>query len=261
MDAPALSTDYEDVCAATLLDSSRSLTDDRVAEVAEFLGHSPEAMWTIYEEYNVHKTKRPPKFDDSNLASIIESYVNKDTLDAHLSRLMIKYTRLEMASALLRGMTKIWSGRDKSEIEVCDYGCGAADFGLAFAVNGYNVTLVDLDGGKIEFAKWRFERRGIPVKTIGVNEAHEYPDFAGLDLVMAGDVLEHLRDPREAISRVHAGLNPGGHFWFPDFPFKEKSIGGDHLVSAATLREEAADLVRKLFEPANVMKHLMRKRS
>jgi 2-polyprenyl-3-methyl-5-hydroxy-6-metoxy-1,4-benzoquinol methylase len=250
----------EDLEKMTQLNAGRPLMADRAAELGEFLGVSEAEATSIYEMYNVSRTARYPGFDPSTFTTILESYTNRGTFLHDASRLMLHYTRLPMAFQLVSRFNDIFPDRNE-RISVFDYGCGAADFALAFALHGYFVTLIDLEAGNLRLAKWRFQRRGLEHDVIGISEMQEYPEFKDADIVVAGDLLEHLRDPRAGIAAVHRGLKPNGYFWFPDFPFKEKSVGGAHLESAAALRDESAELVRTLFEGRLYkMKHLMRRK-
>jgi 2-polyprenyl-3-methyl-5-hydroxy-6-metoxy-1,4-benzoquinol methylase len=213
----------------------------------------------MYRAYNLDRTRKVPRFVDHPVEELFRSYVQPARLEAELSRLMLHYTRLDMAGALLDYFLAAYPG-DRSRVRVVDYGSGAADFGLAFALMGFHVTLVDIAGGKVEFGSWRLARRGLAHDTIPISAEREYPAIGDADVVVAGDLLEHLRDPCRAINLVADGLRPGGHFWFPDFPFKEKSIGGQHLQSAADLRAAAADLVSARFTRAGGVKYIMRVR-
>ncbi len=249
-----------DVPALSRLDPGRELMADRAAELGEYFGLSPEDAVAMYRAYNVERTKKVPRFGDGSLQELMDSYVQPARLEAELSRLMLHYTRLDTAAAVLQPLLAVHPG-DRSAVRVVDYGCGAADFGLAFALMGFRVTLVDIAGGKIEFASWRFRRRGLAHDVIAISPEQEYPALRDVDVVLAGDVLEHLRDPRRAIDLIADALVPGGHFWFPDFPFKEKSVGHQHLQSAADLRPAAADLVNARFKRApGTCKYLMRVR-
>jgi 2-polyprenyl-3-methyl-5-hydroxy-6-metoxy-1,4-benzoquinol methylase len=232
--------------------------EDRAEELALFLGMSSDEAKAVYRAYNVDKSRKAPRFDPSTFGTIIAGYTNEQAFTRDLSRLMLHYTRFSGAASLLSAVHPLMD--PDARASVVDYGCGVADYGLAFAKAGYKVTLIDF-APAITYATWRFERRGLPVTTIVVNEDIEYPIISGADLVLAGDLLEHVRNPSEVIANVYAGLTEGGLFWFPDFPFREKSVGGHHLEVAANLREEAAALIRSRFSRVGDMKYLMRKTS
>jgi 2-polyprenyl-3-methyl-5-hydroxy-6-metoxy-1,4-benzoquinol methylase len=233
-----------------------TIMEDRARELAEFLGLSVDAARALYRAYNVERTVKVPRFDPSTFATIVAGYTNEHAFSRDLSRLMLHYTRYSGAAELLSTVRPLLDPAKRPS--VVDYGCGVADYGLAFARAGYTVTLLDFEPA-VSYASWRFQRRDLPVKTIAVTENNEYPRFEGADLVLAGDLLEHVRNPGTVIQNIHSALTEGGLFWFPDFPFKEKSVGGHHLLEAANLRHEAATLVEALFTPVGKVKHLMRK--
>jgi 2-polyprenyl-3-methyl-5-hydroxy-6-metoxy-1,4-benzoquinol methylase len=59
-----------------------------------------------------------------------------------------------------------------------------------------------------EAARYCREQRGLNV-IAGALDAHTYPDNS-FDIVLMGDVIEHLRDPLELMRVVQAILKPGG---------------------------------------------------
>ncbi len=93
------------------------------------------------------------------------------------------------------------------DTNVLDYGCSIADYGLSFAVNGYSVTLCDIEGGNIEIGKQRFEKRNLKYKPITISLDNLYPQYHKMDIVVAGEVLEHLRDPLTVVTNIYNSLN------------------------------------------------------
>jgi 2-polyprenyl-3-methyl-5-hydroxy-6-metoxy-1,4-benzoquinol methylase len=227
-------------------------------ELAEFWSTTAEEVRDVYRRYNVDAVQRPPPFQTSTVKEIFDSYTEPTRLEKDMSRLMLHYHRFGQAFDLLRALAL------RPDLpafpHMVDYGCGVSDYGLAFGLHGFAVTLVDLAGRCLDFAASRYRRRGLSCTVIEVRPDDEYPELPTADVVVAGDVLEHLRDPRIVIANVARSLSPRGYFWFPDFPFKEKSIGGAHLESAAMLREAAADLVGRHFARGGRLKHLMQRR-
>jgi SAM-dependent methyltransferase len=245
--------DVEQLCQ---LNPDLPVMDDRANELAEYLKVPVEEAQALYRAFNVDKSRTAPSFDPSTFSTIIAGYTNEKSYTRDMTRLMLHYTRFAGAAELLTLVRPLLDPARAGA--VIDYGCGVSDYGLAFAKAGYKVTLIDFEPG-IAFASWRYRRRGLPVETIVVNESNEYPRLPDASLVMAGDLLEHVRDPRQVIRNVNDGLRDGGFFWFPDFPFKEKSVGGHHLAQAAAFREESAQLVQSLFTRVGKIKYLMQK--
>jgi SAM-dependent methyltransferase len=245
--------DVEQLCQ---LNPRLPVMEDRANELAEYLEIPVVQAQALYRAFNVEKSRSAPSFDPSSFATIIAGYTNELSYTRDMTRLMLHYTRFPGAAELLSLMRPMLDPARAGY--VVDYGCGVSDYGLAFAMAGYKVILIDFAPG-IAFASWRYRRRGLPVETIVVDESNEYPQLRDVSLVMAGDLLEHVRDPRQVIRNVHGALRAGGFFWFPDFPFKEKSVGGHHLAQAADLRGESAELVRSLFTRVGNSKYVMQK--
>jgi 2-polyprenyl-3-methyl-5-hydroxy-6-metoxy-1,4-benzoquinol methylase len=91
---------------------------------------------------------------------------------------------------------------------VLDYGCGTACLALMFAAKGYQVTIADVPGKTLAFARHRFARRGLPVQVIEVTS--DRPALgAGQDILVCFDVFEHLPDPAATLFRLSGRPWPG----------------------------------------------------
>ncbi len=91
---------------------------------------------------------------------------------------------------------------------VLDFGSGTGSLGLLFARNGFDVTLAEINPILNDYARWRFERRGLSARFLDV-EAEALPE-AAFDFVSAVDVLEHVPDPRSVLVDLAVALRPGG---------------------------------------------------
>ena len=69
------------------------------------------------------------------------------------------------------------------------------------------MTLADLSGPLLNFARWRLERRGL--KATYLHLPAQLPENH-FDLVTAVDVLAHVADVSETAQRLHRALRPGG---------------------------------------------------
>ncbi|MDY7005636.1 MAG: methyltransferase domain-containing protein [Cyanobacteriota bacterium] len=223
--------------------------DDRAQELAMYWGIREDEVKKIYEEFNVKKTKRPPKFVAETLETIINSYLDKQRLRANLSRMMLKYYRYDTALKVVKCLNSLVLPNMRPKTKVLDYGCGVADHGLVFAKNGYYPAICDLSGGKIEFAEFRFEIRKIEVSIYPVTKEVEYPkiESKSVDVIVTSELLEHLRSPLQCLKNMYNFLNDSGYLWFSDFPMKPKTVGGDHLQSAADERFQCIDFIRSHF--------------
>ncbi len=92
--------------------------------------------------------------------------------------------------------------------EVLDFGSGIGSLGLLMSRHGLDVTLAEVNATLNDYARWRFDRRGLPARFLDAG-SEELPENA-FDFVSAVDVLEHLPDPQSALLMLSAALRPGG---------------------------------------------------
>ncbi|WP_293120383.1 methyltransferase domain-containing protein [Okeania sp. SIO1I7] len=225
--------------------------EDRAKELALYWNISEQEVKNIYEEFNIKKSQTPPEFVSDTLETIIDSYLDEQRLRGNLSRMMLKYTRYNTALNLVKCVNSLIHPKMRSQTKVLDYGCGVADYALVFANNGYSPAICDLSGGKIEFAEFRFKIRNLQVSSYPVTKEVEYPKLEPVDLIVTSELLEHVRSPLECLQNMHSCLNDGGYLWFSDFPMKPKTVGGDHLQSAADERLKCVDFIRQNFTPVD----------
>lgn len=103
----------------------------------------------------------------------------------------------------------IWSLLRRTEpqrrLRILDAGCGTGRNLLEFGALG-EVTGVDTSPEALQFCR----RRGL--ETVQEGRVEELPFAAGsFDLVLATDVLEHVRDDLVALRELHRVVVPGGH--------------------------------------------------
>jgi 2-polyprenyl-3-methyl-5-hydroxy-6-metoxy-1,4-benzoquinol methylase len=92
---------------------------------------------------------------------------------------------------------------------VLDLGSGVGTDALFLAEAGYEVTLMDLDGPPLRFARHRFARRNLPARFL--ESRWPLPPLEGpYDVIVCFDVFEHLPDPLAAAKQCVAALRPGG---------------------------------------------------
>src|SRR6185437_9014695 len=92
-------------------------------------------------------------------------------------------------------------------LRVLDLGCRTGALTQHYA-GGNDVVGVDVDRGALEQARLRL---GIETLWADVEDELPFPD-ASFDVVVAGELLEHLADPRAAVANVHRVLKPSGRF-------------------------------------------------
>jgi mycofactocin glycosyltransferase len=107
-----------------------------------------------------------------------------------------------------------------------DFGSGVGSQGLLLARHGVSVTLAEVNPRLNDYARWRFERRGLRARFLDLRSE---PLAAGtFDFIAAVDVLEHLPDPRATLAALAASLRPGGTL-FIHLPPESDSAHPQHL--------------------------------
>lgn len=92
-------------------------------------------------------------------------------------------------------------------LDVLDLGCRTGALTQHYA-SGNRVTGVDVDRAALARAE---ERLGIQTVWADVEEGLPFDD-GSFDVVVAGELLEHLADPRAVVSHVQRVLRRGGRF-------------------------------------------------
>jgi SAM-dependent methyltransferase len=89
--------------------------------------------------------------------------------------------------------------------KLLDVGCAAGFFLAVARERGWDAHGVEIS----DFAAAYAQKSGFDVFRGGLEE---YPPSSGaFDLVTLWDVIEHLRDPREGLQKIHELLKPGGY--------------------------------------------------
>jgi mycofactocin glycosyltransferase len=184
------------------------VTDDDIADLATFVGMSPEDCRTRLRAYApaelAEEWRRAGPMiqeDPTRFYRATDLYV-WDLMQWHASAARRPYW--QALDYLTRHLTP-----SDERIRVYDFGCGVGTDALFLASRGYDVTLVDVDGPTFNFAKHRFARRGLKARFIESRSDLPEPDTT-YDAVLCFDVLEHLPNPEAAVRRLVSALKPGG---------------------------------------------------
>jgi len=107
-----------------------------------------------------------------------------------------------------------WIDRYKREGKILDIGCATGDFLKTARDKGWDVYGVEASKIAVEIAK---EKYGLDVINQNFEEAGFENNF--FDVIVAGDILEHVDDPKGFLLKIHKILKPGGILCIavPDF--------------------------------------------
>ena len=241
------------------LNKKLNLNDDRRAEVMSFCEISEETLDRLLGEVKESaQSNNKTVLDLSDDKELMNRYVKGAERQA-ISH-MLRYTRYDKSMELVCYFNQKYRKNERKQVKVLDYGCGVADYGLSFGVYGYHITLSDIEGGAVEFAKWRCKKRNLKYDFIPVNENNMYPEFGQQDIIVAGEVLEHIREPLRTVRAFYNALPSGGHLWVSDYPYREKKVGGGHLKEAFDAREDVLQFLNGSFRKIPIPKgHLLQK--
>lgn len=117
-------------------------------------------------------------------------YAREFGIDCSVMRLLLDYNRYSEIQSIAGNYQK-----------VLDYGCGAGDYGVAFAKNGSQVTFYDLPD-MIACARERCRRLALGATYALVPDE---PLDETYDLVVFSEVLEHLENPLGTLQKTKAG--------------------------------------------------------
>jgi 2-polyprenyl-3-methyl-5-hydroxy-6-metoxy-1,4-benzoquinol methylase len=89
--------------------------------------------------------------------------------------------------------------KQKAPKNILDFGGGVGLMAFPLARAGFDVTLADLDGTSLDFARFRAERHGDKMK-FWKSDVEPMPPDKKYDVILALDVLEHL--PKETLHQI-----------------------------------------------------------
>jgi len=94
--------------------------------------------------------------------------------------------------------------------KILDYGGGIGDLCIELARRGFNVTYGDVKGKTMEFAKWRFMKKGLNVRVIDLVRDQEA--LEQYNAILCIDVIEHVLNPKNTLETINQHLKANGKF-------------------------------------------------
>lgn len=107
------------------------------------------------------------------------------------------------------------------KLRILDLGCGAGEFIAELQKSGFEVFGIDFDKKAIEIAKNEFGLKNVFSESL--EEFLVRKDFEKFDFVTFFEVLEHLEDPSDFISKAKRLLKPSGKIVFST-PSRERVL-------------------------------------
>lgn len=94
--------------------------------------------------------------------------------------------------------------------KVMDFGGGSGDLCIELAKNNLEVTYCDIGECQFNLAKWRFEKRGLPIKMINKLESLGEK----FDCIFSFDAFEHIKDLSSLLRKLVEHIKPEGSLIF-----------------------------------------------
>ena len=111
------------------------------------------------------------------------------------------------------GVAELQKGTGKKDLSVLDIGCGTGNIAIEVAKLGCRVTGIDVDKASIDYAR----ERNAPRCTFLVGNAQDLKLRETYDVIIASEVLEHLKQPDKLVGFIGEHLHKEG-FLFLSMP-------------------------------------------
>jgi 2-polyprenyl-3-methyl-5-hydroxy-6-metoxy-1,4-benzoquinol methylase len=187
----------------------------QIADLAEVERRCANAVATLRHEWQESDAPDPK--------SKIENFYESPTTIYEL----IEWHTLQDDTGPLAYVLGLDIAREHRVATCLDFGSGIGSGALLFAHAGIRMTLADISTTLLDFARWRFTRRGLSVQTLDLKQA-TLPD-SSFDMILAMDVFEHLAEPVQVVEQLWRALRPGG-LLFARIHAEEDADRPQHIV-------------------------------
>jgi 2-polyprenyl-3-methyl-5-hydroxy-6-metoxy-1,4-benzoquinol methylase len=184
------------------------IVHDDLQLLSEFTGESIEQCLQRLSSYRVNEMADAWYEQTPKEADEIRRFYS--TTDLYLWELLAWNGSAGYESYLrqLDRMAELWPP-DRFPLAV-DYGSGVGTAALRLAELGYRVTIADVPGRTLDFARARIARHGIPIGVIEITEDGPELSAGAWDIIVSFDVLEHVPDPAAVGRALVRALAQGG---------------------------------------------------
>ncbi|NVH50217.1 bifunctional 2-polyprenyl-6-hydroxyphenol methylase/3-demethylubiquinol 3-O-methyltransferase UbiG [Photobacterium damselae subsp. damselae] len=120
--------------------------------------------------------------------------------------------------------------------KVLDVGCGGGILAESMAVEGADVTGLDMGKEPLTVARLHALEAGVKLEYVQATaEEHAEENPQAYDIVTCMEMLEHVPDPASVIAACAKMVKPGGHVFFSTLNRNIKSylfaiVGAEHLL-------------------------------
>jgi SAM-dependent methyltransferase len=183
------------------------VTEDDLEDLSTFTGKTKDSCLARLREYSPHELADEwRRLSPQTPEAIMSFYASTELYIWELMQWHASQARFPYWATLISFVERF---PPTGWLSLYDFGCGVGTDGLFLAGRGYDVTLVDVDGPTLEFARHRARRRGIDARFLVSSSITPQPDRV-FDAIVCFDVFEHLTEPVAAARSLVNHLRPGG---------------------------------------------------
>jgi len=204
-------------------------------EVADYFGKTVDEVIEFWY-YSTQKLKEEWIEQDPKSEKDIIDYYDKST--TYIYELSFWHT-LYMNLGLIENARSLELALSQKGRKYLDFGGGTGSNIILFSQYGFDCTLADISTSLMNFANWRFIRRGITCNIIDLKNKRLPENY--FDFVTAVEILEHTTNPMTIMKQIVCATKPGGLItaWVP---FYKDDLRPMHLVSESQLADKFLEL-------------------
>jgi 2-polyprenyl-3-methyl-5-hydroxy-6-metoxy-1,4-benzoquinol methylase len=229
----------------SLRNGRASLRETLIRENMDYLRWQREKVLAYWGEKGTQKIKEKWERENPRTEQEIAHYY--DTLELYIPELS-SWHAMEKNIDFIKIVEFLQFAVKENLTQYLDFGAGIGSNGLLFSRNDFNVTLADISGAMINYAKWRLKRHGAPARFIDL-KIQGLP-FEYFDCATAIEVLEHAVDPVALMKKITDSLKRGGYV-FVTTPFYHDPERPQHIVNDISIAREFEKIGLRLISDKN----------